>query len=81
MRWMILQQEESDDFVIATGKLISVREFIRMPVHYVGGELLFSGHRSDKIATAVILSGDNTRAFRLATLLCAPILATLVPCK
>ena len=30
MQWMMLQQEEAEDFVIATGKQISVREFVRM---------------------------------------------------
>ncbi|STI85279.1 GDP-mannose 4,6-dehydratase [Escherichia coli] len=30
MQWLMLQQETPDDFVIATGKQISVREFVRM---------------------------------------------------
>jgi GDPmannose 4,6-dehydratase len=28
MQWMMLQQEQPEDFVIATGKQISVREFV-----------------------------------------------------
>ena len=30
MQWMMLQQEQADDFVIATGKQISVREFVKI---------------------------------------------------
>ena len=30
MQWMMLQQEEAKDFVIATGKQISVREFVTL---------------------------------------------------
>ena len=30
MQWMMLQQEEADDFVIATGRQISVRDFVKM---------------------------------------------------
>ena len=43
MQWMMLQQEEADDFVIATGKQISVREFVRMSAREAGLELEFSG--------------------------------------
>lgn len=30
MQWMLLQQELAEDFVIATGKHASIREFVRM---------------------------------------------------
>ncbi len=43
MQWMMLQQEQADDFVIATGKQISVREFVRMSAQELGIELAFSG--------------------------------------
>ena len=43
MQWMMLQQDEPDDFVIATGKQISVREFVRMSAKEAGIELEFSG--------------------------------------
>lgn len=59
MQWMMLQQKEADDFVIATGKQISVREFIRMSALYAGIELEFSGDGVEEVATVVSLSGDN----------------------
>ncbi len=37
--WRILQHEEPDDFVIATGQQHSVREFVSLAFHYVGIEL------------------------------------------
>jgi GDPmannose 4,6-dehydratase len=51
MQWMMLQQETADDFVIATGKQISVREFVRMSAKEAGIELEFSGTGVDEIAT------------------------------
>ena len=51
MQWMMLQQETADDFVIATGKQISVREFVRMSAEYAGVGLEFSGKGTDEIAT------------------------------
>ena len=34
--WLMLQQDEPDDYVIATGKTTSVREFCRIAFDYVG---------------------------------------------
>ena len=51
MQWMMLQQETAEDFVIATGKQISVREFVRMSAEYAGIGLEFSGKGTDEIAT------------------------------
>lgn len=53
MQWMMLQQEQADDFVIATGKQISVREFVRMSAKEVGIELEFAGEGVDEVATVV----------------------------
>ena len=43
MMWMILQAEEPEDWVIATGKTTTVREFVRMAFIEVGIELEFTG--------------------------------------
>ena len=61
MQWMMLQQESADDFVIATGKQISVREFIRMSAKEAGIELEFSGTGVDEIATVSAVT-DSTKA-------------------
>ena len=51
MQWMMLQQDQADDFVIATGKQISVREFVQMSAREAGIELEFSGEGVEEIAT------------------------------
>ncbi|MCU0778374.1 MAG: GDP-mannose 4,6-dehydratase [Akkermansiaceae bacterium] len=51
MQWMMLQQETADDFVIATGKQISVREFVRMSAAEAGITVEFHGQGLDETAT------------------------------
>ena len=58
MQWMMLQQETADDFVIATGKQISVREFVRMSAREAGIELTFSGEGDQEIATVSAVNPD-----------------------
>lgn len=43
MMWMILQAEEPEDWVIATGTTTTVRDFVRMSFAYVGVDLEFRG--------------------------------------
>ena len=43
MMWMILQAEEAEDWVIATGVTTSVRDFVRMAFAYCGIQLEFKG--------------------------------------
>ncbi len=50
MMWMILQAEEAEDWVIATGKTTPVREFVRMAFGEVGIELEFRGTGVDEKA-------------------------------
>jgi GDPmannose 4,6-dehydratase len=51
MQWMMLQQDYAEDFVIATGKQISVREFVRMSAKEAGIEVEFTGEGIDETAT------------------------------
>ena len=41
--WMILQAKKAEDWVIATGKTTTIREFVKMAFSYVGIELKFTG--------------------------------------
>ena len=50
MMWMILQAEEAEDWVIATGKTTTVRDFVRMAFNQVGVELEFKGKGVDEKA-------------------------------
>ncbi|MCH5342507.1 MAG: GDP-mannose 4,6-dehydratase [Acetatifactor sp.] len=46
--WLILQNDEPDDFVIATGVQHSVREFATLAFHHVGIELEWQGEGMDE---------------------------------
>ncbi|MFT5846819.1 GDP-mannose 4,6-dehydratase [Psychroserpens sp.] len=48
MMWMILQADTPEDWVIATGKTTSVRDFVRMAFQHVGIELEFKGIGSNE---------------------------------
>ncbi len=43
MMWMILQADKAEDWVIATGKSTTVRDFVRIAFLYIGVELEFVG--------------------------------------
>ncbi|MDB4117785.1 GDP-mannose 4,6-dehydratase, partial [Amylibacter sp.] len=58
MQWMMLQEDMPDDFVIATGKQYSVREFIKWSARELGLEISFSGNGVDEIATVENIDGD-----------------------
>lgn len=64
MQWMMLQQDVADDFVIATGKQISVREFVRMSAKEAGIELAFSGEGVEEIATVVSVDDQKAPAVK-----------------
>ncbi|MBO6526342.1 GDP-mannose 4,6-dehydratase [Erythrobacter sp.] len=65
MQWMMLQQDEPDDFVIATGQQYAVREFIRWSAQELGIELEFSGEGTDEIATIASITGDKAPALKV----------------
>jgi GDPmannose 4,6-dehydratase len=60
MQWMMLQQDEAEDFVIATGKQYAVREFIDWAARELSMELEFRGDGVDEVA--VVKSVDNNVA-------------------
>lgn len=65
MQWMMLQQEQADDFVIATGKQISVREFVVMSAANIGVELEFSGKGEKEIATVSKVDLERSPAVKV----------------
>ena len=65
MQWMMLQQDRADDFVIATGKQYSVREFINWSANELGLTLEFSGKGVDEVATVSAVDGDKAPAVKV----------------
>ncbi|QIZ82664.1 GDPmannose 4,6-dehydratase [Thalassovita gelatinovora] len=65
MQWMMLQQDVAEDFVIATGKQYSVRDFIIWSAAELGLTLTFSGAGTDEIATIAAIEGDKAPALNV----------------
>jgi GDPmannose 4,6-dehydratase len=66
--WLMLQQSKPDDYVVATGRTISVREFCRIAFQHVGlayGD--FIGLRNDLVRPAEVdlLLGDASHAHQI----------------
>jgi GDPmannose 4,6-dehydratase len=61
----MLQQDTPEDFVIATGRQYSVREFIRWTAAELGLELAFSGEGVDEIATVAAVKSDLAPALKV----------------
>jgi GDPmannose 4,6-dehydratase len=57
--WLILQQDEPEDFVVATGVTTPVREFVRMAFQEVGVELEFKGSEAKEVGTVVSCSNPS----------------------
>jgi GDPmannose 4,6-dehydratase len=65
MQWMMLQQEQPEDFVIATGKQHSVREFIQWTAAELGVALRFEGHGVEEKAFVASVSGDKAPGLKV----------------
>lgn len=68
--WLMLQQDEPEDYVIATGENHSVREFVTLAFRYAGMELRWEGSGLDEkgvdVATGRTLVAVDPRYFRPA---------------
>jgi GDPmannose 4,6-dehydratase len=68
--WLMLQQPEPEDYVIATGENHSVREFVTLAFHYAGIELEWQGQGIDEKGidknTGRLLVAVDPRFFRPA---------------
>ena len=64
MQWMMLQQDRPEDFVIATGVQVSVREFITMSAARLGITLRFEGHGVEETGTVAAVTGDAAPAVK-----------------
>jgi len=47
--WLMLQQEEADDYVIATGEQYSVRQFVEEAAPYFGMKIVWEGEGLDEV--------------------------------
>ena len=68
--WMMLQQDNADDYVIATGEQYSVRDFVEEAAPYFGFKIEWMGEGEDEVGldwnTKKSIIGINPRYFRPA---------------
>ena len=74
MQWMMLQQDEPDDFVIATGLQYSVREFIQWSAGELGVTLRFDGEGVNEQAIVESIEGDAAPYLTVGDVVCVLIL-------
>lgn len=65
MQWMMLQQAQPEDFVIATGVQYSVRQFIEWSAQELGIALRFEGHGVDEHAIVTAIVGDKAPGLKV----------------
>ncbi len=65
MQWLMLQQAQAEDFVIATGQQCSVRDFIRMSAAEIGVTLRFEGSGLEECGVVERIEGDAAPALRV----------------
>jgi GDPmannose 4,6-dehydratase len=59
MMWMILQADQAEDWVIATGVTTTVRDFVRLAFGEVGIEVAFKGEGVDEVAIIAAIDQDK----------------------
>jgi GDPmannose 4,6-dehydratase len=65
MQWLMLQQQQAEDYVIATGTQHSVREFISWAAAELGVTLRFEGQGAEEKAYVADVAGDKAPALRV----------------
>jgi GDPmannose 4,6-dehydratase len=69
MQWLMLQQDEAEDFVIATGVQCSVREFIIRSATQLGITLRFDGISDNEKAIVVAIDGDKAPGLKVGDII------------
>ena len=64
MQWLMLQQPQAEDFVIATGVQHSVRQFIQWSAQELGITLRFEGQGVDEVAVVESISSPHAPALQ-----------------
>ena len=69
MQWLMLQQEEPDDFVVATGLQFTVRQFIVWSAEELGITLTFAGQGVGETATVAAINGDSAPGVKVGSVI------------
>jgi GDPmannose 4,6-dehydratase len=71
MQWMMLQQEQAKDYVIATGVQYSVRQFIDLAAKELGITLAFEGQGVEEKAVVQAVEDDKAPAVKVGDVIVA----------
>ena len=69
MQWLMLQQDQPEDFVIATGVQYSVRQFIQWSAAELGLTLRFEGIGVEEVAYIEKIEGGNAPALKVGDII------------
>ncbi len=69
MQWLMLQQAQPEDFIIATGYQFSVRQFIEWSAAELGITLQFRGEGVNEVALVTDIQGDKAPALKLGQII------------
>jgi GDPmannose 4,6-dehydratase len=61
MQWLMLQQNQAEDFVIATGQQYSVRQFVERCCTELGVKIRFEGEGEKEVGVVADVQGDRAR--------------------
>jgi len=66
--WLMLQQDVPQDFVIATGEMHSIREFVEKSFNHIGINIVWEGKGLNEVgkeeATNIVRVRVNAKYFR-----------------
>ena len=71
MQWLMLQQEQPEDYVIATGVQYSVRQFVDFAASELGIKLRFEGHGVNEVGIVESVSGEDAPAVKVGDIIVA----------
>lgn len=69
MQWLMLQQDQPEDFVIATGLQYSVRQFIEWAAMELGIKLQFKGEGVDEVGEIKSIEGENAKTLKVGDII------------
>jgi GDPmannose 4,6-dehydratase len=69
MQWLMLQQDVAEDFVIATGKQISVRSFIEQAAALLGITISWEGEGVNEVGRVGSVNGDAEEALKVGQII------------
>ena len=65
MQWMMLQQDQPDDFVISSGIQYSVRQFVEWTALALGFKIKFQGQGLDEVGTVESITGEQVTQLKV----------------